>query len=64
MNLWNLAGKFYLTMKFKGAVFATQKVDKALYLEIDLKAATQKKRSGLVVREHLFLLALLNILKR
>lgn len=42
MNLWNLAGKFYLTMKFKGAVFATQKVDKALYLEIDLKAATQK----------------------
>lgn len=46
-------------------MFATQKVDKALYLEIDLKVATQKlKRSGLVVREHLFLLALLNMLKR
>ena len=28
--------------KFKGAVFAAQKVDKALYLEIDLKVATQK----------------------
>ena len=46
-------------------MFAAQKVDKALYLEIDLKVATQKlKRSGLVVREHLFLLALLNMLKR
>ena len=51
--------------KSKGTVFAAQKVDKALYLEIDLKVATQKlKRSGLVVREHLFLLALLNMLKR
>ena len=28
--------------KFKGAVFGAQKVDKALYLEIDLKVATQK----------------------
>lgn len=37
MNLWNLAGKFYLTINF-----AAQKVDKALYLEIDLKVATQK----------------------
>ena len=28
--------------KFKSVVFVTQKVDKALYLEIDLKVATQK----------------------
>jgi len=65
MNLWNFAGKFYLTINLKAQCLAPKKVDKALYLEIDLKVATQKlKRSGLVVREHLFLLALLNILKR
>nr|WP_314398328.1 hypothetical protein [uncultured Campylobacter sp.] len=42
MNFIEFGGQILSYHKFRSVVFAAQKVDKALYLEIDLKVATQK----------------------